>query len=459
MLRAPFACQTGASVNRILQTFRLAALALIFLLSVEPTGVRAAAVIDDAAIEAATVAVTPQVVAWRRDIHQNPELSNREVRTSKLVAEQLRKLGGIEVKTGVAHTGVVGVLKGGRPGPTIALRADMDALPVTEQVDVPFKSVATAEYRGETVGVMHACGHDGHTAILLGTAKILAGLRKDLPGTVVFLFQPAEEGPPDGEEGGAKLMLAEGVFSEHRPEAAFGLHLWSALSSDQVGYRAGPMMAGSDAFRIVVKGRQTHGARPWGGIDPIVTASQIVLGLQTIVARQLDITEYPAIVSVGVVKGGIRYNIIPDSVELVGTFRTFGTKAREQTIESIKRIATDTAAAAGATAEFELSPNANPALVNDTDLTPRAVASLARVAGNAHVKTLSYMTVSEDFSYFANEVPSFFYFVGSTPQGTDPVTAPSNHSPKYFVDETALPLGVKTLTTLALDYLQGAKAD
>jgi amidohydrolase len=420
------------------------------LLAFAPAG----AALDDAAIEAATGSVLPQVVTWRRDFHQHPELSNREVRTSRVVAEQLRKLG-LEVRTGIAHTGVVGVLVGGKPGPTIALRADMDALPVTEQVDVPFKSVATAEYRGEKVGVMHACGHDGHTAILLGAAQVLAGMRDELPGKVMFVFQPAEEGAPEGERGGASLMLEEGLFAAGKPEAMFGLHLFSTLNVGQVGYRAGPLMAASDRFRIVVKGRQTHGARPWGGVDPIVTASQIVTALQTIVARQIDITRYPAIVSVGAIKGGIRNNIIPDSVELLGTFRTFDAAVREQVIERTRRIATDTASAAGATVEFELGDDPNPVVVNDPTLTTRAVATLERVAGQANVNVAPYVTGAEDFAFYAQQVPAFFYFVGSTPQGQDPETAPSNHSPRFFLDEAALPLGVRTLTAVALDYLQG----
>jgi amidohydrolase len=413
----------------------------------------AQAAVDDAALESVVRAAMPQVVTWRRDFHQHPELSNREFRTSKVVAEQLRKLG-LEVKTGVAHTGVVGILEGGKPGPMIALRADMDGLPVTEQGDLPFKSVATAEYRGEKVGVMHACGHDGHTAMMLGAAQVLAGMRKELPGRVMFIFQPAEEGAPEGERGGASLMLEEGLFAQTKPEAVFGLHLWSALNAGQVGYRSGPLMAASDRFRIVVHGRQTHGARPWGGVDPIVTASQIVLGLQTIVARQVDITQYPAIVSVGAIKGGIRNNIIPDSVELVGTFRTFDPKVREAIIERIKRIATGTAGTAGATADVEFGTDPNPVVLNEAALTTRAVASLERAAGQDNVGVIPYVTGSEDFAYFSQAVPSFYYFVGSTPKGQDAVAAPSNHSPQYFVDEAALPVGVKTIVTVALDYLQ-----
>jgi amidohydrolase len=430
-------------------------LVLVALLAFAP-GSRAA--IDDAALATATQAVMPQVVTWRRDFHANPELSNREVRTSKIVAEQLRKLG-LEVRTGVAHTGVVGVLKGGRPGPTVALRADMDALPVTEQADVPFKSLATAEYRGEKVGVMHACGHDAHTAILLGAAKVLAGMQRELPGTVLFVFQPAEEGAPEGERGGAELMLEEGVFTNPKPEAVFGLHVMSTGNVGTVGYRSGPLMAGSDRFRLVVHGRQTHGAFPWGGIDPIVTASQIVLGLQTIVSRQVDITQYPAIVSVGAIKGGVRNNIIPDSVELVGTFRTFDPAVRAQVIERIKRIATATAAAQGATVDVSFGDDPNPVVRNDPALTERAVASLERAVAGGNVAVVPYVTASEDFAFYAQQVPAFFFFVGATPQGQDPATAPSNHSPLFYLDEGSLPVGLRSLLGVTVDYLQGVKPD
>src|SRR6186713_12766 len=330
-------------------------------------------------LEAAIESIRPQVVEWRRDIHRNPELSNREVRTAGLVATHLQLLG-LEVRTGIAHTGVVGILRGGRPGPVIALRADMDALPLTEETDLPFRSVATSEFRGETVGVMHACGHDGHTAILMGAASVLAAMREELPGTVMFVFQPAEEGPPDGERGGAALMLEEGLFSELKPEAMFGLHLRAELNVGQVGYRSGPMMAGSDRFRIVVTGRSTHGGRPWQGVDPIVTASQIVLGLQTIVARQTDITRAPVVVSVGSIKGGVRFNIIPDTVELVGTVRTFDPEMRRETLERIERTATQIAAAAGAIATVEPDDEPNKPVVNDPALTARMLPTLIRTA-------------------------------------------------------------------------------
>jgi amidohydrolase len=417
-------------------------------------GATAGAAVDEARVAAAADAVMPQVIAWRRDFHQHPELGNREFRTSKIVADELKKLG-LEVRTGVAHTGVVGVLKGGRPGPTIALRADMDALPVTEQVDLPFKSAATAEYRGEKVGVMHACGHDGHTAILLGAAKALAGMRSDLPGTVLFVFQPAEEGAPEGERGGAPLMLEEGLFAPVKPDAVFGLHLFSTLNADEIGYRAGPFMAGADRFRIVVHGRQTHGSRPWGGVDPIVAASQIVMALQTIVSRQVDITEYPVVVSVGAIKGGIRNNIIPDSVELIGTYRTFDAKVREDVTGRIRHVAETTAAAAGATVEVEFGNDPNPPVLNDPNLAGRAVKSLAQVAGADKVKVIPYVTGAEDFSFYGRHAPAFFWFVGSTPSGQDAATAPSNHSPKFFVDEAALALGTRTMLAVAVDYLEG----
>ena len=451
MLRALFHRHPGITIMSHRQF--LASL-LLFATAAAP----AQAAVTDASLDAATAAVMPQVVTWRRDFHQNPELSNREFRTSKIVAEELRKMG-LEVRTGIAHTGVVGMLKGGKPGPMVALRADMDALPVTEQVDVPFKSTATSEYRGEKVGVMHACGHDGHTAILLGAARVLAGIRAELPGTVMFVFQPAEEGAPDGERGGASLMLDEGLFATTKPDAMFGLHLWSALNTGAIGYREGSFMAASDRFKLVIKGRQTHGSRPWGGVDPIVTAAQIVMSLQTIVSRQVDITRYPAVVSVGAIKGGIRNNIIPDSVEMVGTFRTFDPSVRAQVIESIRRISSDVAASQGATTEFELGGDPNPVVVNDAALTGRVVVSLQRIAGRDNVDVIPFVTGSEDYSYYGSKVPSFFYFVGVTPKGQDAAAAPSNHSPLFFVDEGALPVAVRTILGAAVDYLQGTQPD
>ena len=432
---------------------RLSAVAATVLFLASAPGLAA---ISDRAIEDAARAVDAQVVEWRRDLHQNPELGNREFRTSQQVAEHLKSLG-LEVKTGIAHTGVVGILRGGKPGPTIALRADMDALPVTEQVDVPFKSTVTTEYRGEKVGVMHACGHDAHTAILMGAASALVALRKDLPGTILFVFQPAEEGAPEGERGGAPLMLEEGIVDLVKPEAAFGLHVFSTLNAGVIGYRTGPFMAASDRFRIVVKGRQTHGARPWGGVDPIVVSSQIVLGLQTIVGRQIDISQYPAVVSVGAIKGGIRNNIIPDEVEMIGTFRTFDPEVRRQIIERMTRTAQDIAHSAGATATVEIADDNNPVTVNDPKLTSRMLPSLARVGRGGQVKEMPYVTGAEDFAYFGQKVPALFFFVGSTPDGVDAAQAPSNHSPQFYLDEGSLPVGLRAMMGVAVDYLQGTK--
>jgi len=408
----------------------------------------------DAAIAALVAQETPRVVQWRRDFHQHPELSNHEVRTAGIVAQHLRRLG-LDVRTGVAKTGVVAVLEGARPGPTVALRADMDALPVIERTDVPFRSTATATYRGETVGVMHACGHDAHTAILMGVAEILAGMRADLPGKVMFLFQPAEEGPPEGEDGGAPLMLKEGVFAKLRPDALFGLHVFSTLPAGEIGYRPGAFMAGSDGFRLVVDGRQTHGARPWAGIDPIVVSSQIVSALQSVVSRQVDLTLNPAIVTVGTIRGGTRGNIIPDAVEMTGTIRTYDPAQRSDVLARVERTAVHIAQASGATAKFTLSGRPNPVTWNDPALTRRAVPTLTRVAGEGRIREIGLQTPSEDFSYFAREVPSLFFFVGVAKPGVPAAEVADNHSPLFYVDESALPVGVRALTQLAVDYLTG----
>jgi amidohydrolase len=399
-------------------------------------------------------AVDPKVIVWRRDIHQHPELSNREVRTAKLVAEHLRKLG-LEVQTGVARTGVVGFLRSGQPGPTIALRADMDALPVVERTDVPFRSTARSNYNGEQVGVMHACGHDAHVAVLLGVAEVLTQIRSQLQGNVLFVFQPAEEGAPQGEQGGASLMLQEGLFEKYRPEAVFGWHAWAAFNTGIIGYRSGPLMAGSQAWSAVVTGRQTHGARPWQGIDPVVTAAQIVTGLQTVVSRQVDITRNPAVLSVGIIKGGVRSNIIPDRVELSGTIRTYEEAQYQQVTQAAKRMVEQTAAANGATGEFRLEPYRNPVLNNDAALTTRTLPTLRRVAGASNVREISLITAGEDFAFFSQKVPGFYFFVGVTPQGTDVITAPSNHSPLFHLDEAALPLATRALANVAVDYLAG----
>ncbi|MFO1318584.1 MAG: amidohydrolase [Burkholderiales bacterium] len=395
--------------------------------------------------------IEPQVIEWRRDIHQNPELGNREVRTAGLVTAHLRRLG-YEVRTGVGVTGVVAVLRGGQPGPVVALRADMDALPVTEEVDLPFASRVRTTYAGKETGVMHACGHDTHVAMLMGAAEALAKVRDRLPGTVKLVFQPAEEGPPPGEEGGAALMLKEGAFDDPRPDAVFGLHIGSMLGVGQLGYRPGAAMAAADVLRIVVKGRQTHGSAPWGGVDPIVVASQIVLGLQTIVSRQVNITKEPAVVTIGGIDGGIRFNIIPDKVTMVGTVRTFDEALRDDIHQRIRRTAENIAEAGGATAEVTIEkPYA--VTINDPGLTARMLPTLQRVAGADNVQLRERVMGAEDFSFFAQRAPGLFVFLGGTPAGQDATKAPTNHSPRFSIDEKALKLGVRTLLHMTTDYL------
>lgn len=403
------------------------------------------------AIDARAERVMPSVVAWRRDIHQHPELSNREVRTAKLVADHLTKLG-LEVKTGVAHTGVVGVLRGGRPGPVVALRADMDALPVTELVELPFKSTVRTEFNGQQVGVMHACGHDNHVAILMGVAEVLAGMRADIPGTVKFIFQPAEEGAPRGERGGAGLMIEEGALQDPAPGAIFGLHVWPGPVGG-ITYRSGPAMAASDQLFIVVKGRQTHGAQPWGGVDPIVVSSQVILGLQTIASRQINVTRQPAIITVGRILGGNRGNIIPDSVVMEGTVRSFDEEMRKDIKDRIRRTVESIAQSAGATATVDFGSGNNPVTYNDPALTARMLPTLQRVAGQANVTVGELSTPAEDFALYQQKIPGLFVFLGIVPKDKDPATAPRNHSPSFFADEGALPLGVRALANLAVDWL------
>jgi amidohydrolase len=400
-------------------------------------------------IDAAAAQVNERVVAWRRDIHEHPELGNRELRTAKLVADHLNALG-MEVQTEVAHTGVVGILRGGQPGPLVALRADMDALPVTEQVDLPFASKVRTEYNGQEVGVMHACGHDNHVAILMGVAEVLAGLRADLPGDVMFIFQPAEEGAPAGEDGGAALMLEEGLFAREKPAAVFGLHV-TTQPVGTIGYRAGGIMAASDSWRMVVRGRQTHGAYPWGGVDPIVTAAQIVMGLQTVVSRQSDLTKAPAVVTVGQISGGLRSNIIPDSVVMVGTIRTLDPDMRTDVHERVRHTAQHIAASQGATVDVNINLG-YPVTFNDPELTQWALPTLERIVPGNAVQRPAVLG-AEDFSYYAQETPGLFLWLGIVPEGQDPETAPSNHSPLFFADEGALPIGVRSLAHLAVDYM------
>lgn len=392
-------------------------------------------------------AVMPKVVSWRRDIHQHPELANREFRTAALVAEHLEELG-MEVRTEIAHTGVLGILRGARSGPVVALRADMDALPVTEQTDLPFASTVRTTYMGQDVGVMHACGHDLHVAILMGVAEVLASMREELSGTVMFVFQPAEEGAPPGEEGGAELMLREGLFDDPRPDAIFGLHVVPSPVGT-IGWRTGGLMASSDRFTIKVRGRQTHGAVPWGGIDPIVVAAQIVLGLQTIPSRQLDATLTPSVVTVGAIRGGVRHNIIPDEVDMTGTLRTFDPETRDAIHERVTRTAEQIAASAGASAEVEIFPG-YPVTYNDPELTRRMLPTLERVVGPGLIEA-PRATGAEDFSYYQQEVPGLFFFVGIA--SDDPDKVHPNHSPRFYADERGLPIGVRAMTALALDFL------
>ena len=411
----------------------------------------------DAAIEAAAQRIEAKVLAWRRDLHQNPELGNSEVRTAGIVARHLRALGFDDVKEKVAHTGVVGVLRGAKPGPVVALRADMDALPVAEQVDVPFKSTAKAEWNGQMCGVMHACGHDAHVSILMGVAEILAGMREQIAGTVKFIFQPAEETPPIGENGGAKMMIEEGCMDSPKVDAIFGLHVTSIYPTGTVGYRSGPLMASADDFRIFVRGSQTHGAMPWRGVDPIVVSSQIVLGLQTIVSRQMNITKEPSVVTVGVFQGGVRHNIIPDEVKLEGTLRAFDEEQRDELHKHVTRISEMIAAAGGAKATVKIH-KWYPVTVNHPQLTEWSVPSLTRVFGPGNVNVVDKVCGAEDFSFFQQKVPGFFFFVGCTSPDKDPHTAAPNHSPRFFVDEACLTLGVRGLATLALDWLAANKS-
>jgi amidohydrolase len=404
-----------------------------------------------AEIDRLAAEVRDDVITWRRDIHRNPELGNREFRTAGVVAEHLRALGLDEVRTDVAHTGVVGVLRGGRPGPVVGLRADMDALPVTELADVPFASTVTTEYNGEQVGVMHACGHDVHTAALMGAASVLAAMRGDLAGTVVFLFQPAEEGAPAGEEGGAELMIAEGAVESPRPDAYFGLHT-SPFPTGLLGWRAGGTMASADEFTITVIGRQTHGAAPEMGVDPIVVASQIVLALQTIPSRQVAATN-PVVVSVGKIGGGVRFNIIPESVTLEGTIRTHDTAVQGDVHERIRRTAESIAESAGATAEVEIR-RLYPVTYNDPELVAASLPSLRRVVGENGLIQIPPLMVAEDFSFFAREAPGFYFMLGVNAPGVGYGEAATNHSPYFYVNEDALHVGVRAMATLAVDYLE-----
>lgn len=401
------------------------------------------------AIDRAAAANRDQVIAWRRDLHQHPELGNREFRTAALVAAELEALG-LEVRKQVAHTGVVALLRGAEPGARVALRADMDALPVTEENDLPFRSTVRTQYLDREVGVMHACGHDAHTAILLGVARVLSGMRDQLKGEVLFLFQPAEEGAPPGEEGGAKLMLREGVF-EDKPAAVFGLHVVPRFVAGEIGLRSGGAMAGSDRLQITVRGRQTHAAYPWLGVDSIAVASQIVMALQRIPNRRVD-ARIPAIVSIGSIHGGVRHNIIPDTVELSGTIRSLDPELAKELRAKVTETAKKVAEAEGAEADVAIHIG-YPVTVNDPELTRWARPILQSTAGEERVIEALPATGAEDFSFFAAEVPGVYYWLGVRPPDTAEADAAPNHSPHFFVDENALELGVRSLSRLAATYL------
>jgi amidohydrolase len=402
-------------------------------------------------LDSAARRVAPRVVAWRRDFHQHPELGNREFRTAGIVAEHLRSLG-LEVREKVAHTGVVGLLRGALPGPVVALRADMDALPVTEEVDVPFRSTVRTEWNGMDCGVMHACGHDAHTAILMGVAEALASVRDRLAGSVKFLFQPAEEGAPGDERGGAQLMIDEGCMEDPKVGAVFGLHVTSNHHTGTIGYRSGPLMASADELRVFLRGVQTHGAMPWRGVDPIVVGSQVIMGLQTIVSRRMDLTKEPSVVTVGVFQGGNRVNIVPDEVKLEGTIRTFDEAQRSDIHDHVRRITEMIAAAGGAKARVDIKRGYD-IVVNDPALTAWSLPTLGRIAGAGNVRIVDKVCGAEDFSCFQKVVPGFFFRVGCTPPSRELRSAAPNHSPRLFVDEDCLPLGVRALSALAADWL------
>ncbi|MDI6034125.1 amidohydrolase [Flavobacterium sp. LB2P84] len=393
-----------------------------------------------------------KVITWRRDFHQNPELGNREFKTAEKIAAHLRSLG-IEVQTGVGKTGVVGILRGGKPGPVVALRADIDALPVKERVDIPFASKAEGEYNGNIVPIMHACGHDTHIAILMGTAEILASVKDDLKGTVKFIFQPAEEGPPEGEEGGAELMIKEGVLNNPKVDVIFGLHINAQTEVGTIKYRPRGTMAASDWFKIKIMGKQTHGAYPWLGIDPIVTASQIVMGLQTIVSRNVNITESAAVVSVGQINAGVRSNVIPEELTMNGTIRSLDSKVQQMVHSRIKQIATAIAESAGATADVTIT-NKTAITYNDPSLTEKMIPTLEAVAGKENVLLTPAVTGAEDFSFYQEKIPGLYFFLGGAPKGKPISETAPHHTPDFYIDESGFVLGMKAMSDLTIDYME-----
>jgi len=404
-------------------------------------------------IDQQTESLYDKIVDWRRDIHQNPELSNREFETAEKIAEHLRSLG-IDVETGVAHTGVVGVLKGGQPGPVVGLRADMDALPVKERTDVPFASNAISEYMGEEVPVMHACGHDTHVAMLMGVAEMLANRRDELPGTVKFIFQPAEEGTPPGEEGGAEMMVKEGVLTNPDVDVIFGLHINSQTPVRQIKYRPMGIMAASNRFTIDVKGKQSHGSQPWGGVDPIVTSAQIINGLQTIISRQTELTKEAAVITVGIIRSGVRNNIIPEDAYMEGTIRTLDTDMQEILFEKMHTTVDHIAKSMGAEAELTIYDGL-PITYNDPDLTALMAPTLERVAGAENTSVINAITGAEDFSFFQQQIPGLYFFVGGMPADLNPADAAPHHTPDFYIEEEGMKTGVRALANLTIDYMMG----
>ena len=401
-------------------------------------------------IDAATARILPKVVEWRRHLHQYPELGNRETKTAKYIEDHLRKLG-IEVRAGVAKTGVVGILRGAQPGPVIGLRADMDGLPVTERNSLPFASKETADYNGQKVGVMHACGHDTHVAMLMGTAEVLAGMKDKIKGTVVFIFQPAEEGPPAGEEGGAPLMVKEGVMDNPKIDAIFGIHINSQTDAGTIEYKSGAVMAASDWFQIKVKGRQTHGAYPWLGTDPIAVASQIYIGLQMIVSRQSELTKAPVVITVGKINAGIRENIIPEDLTMAGTIRTLDSAMQKDVHQKIRTTATKIAESMGATVEVTIDTKTL-VTYNTPSLVDKTLPSLQKAAGKDNVQLTEWVTGAEDFSYFGEKAPAFYFTVGGMRKGQDPKTAPAHHTPDFMLDDSRLDVGIKAFCNIVFDY-------
>jgi amidohydrolase len=406
-------------------------------------------------IIAETNKIVPKCIAWRRDFHQHPELSSQEFRTAKIVAAHLRSLG-LEVKENVAKTGVVGILKGGKPGPCIGLRADMDGLPIVERVNVPFASKEKTIYNGQEVGIMHACGHDTHVAMLMSVAEILAGMKNDLRGTLKFIFQPAEEGAPEGEEGGAALMVKEGVMENPKVDVLFGLHIESNIEVGQIQYKPGSFMASSDWFTIKVKGKGTHGSQPWLGVDPIVISAQIIQGLQTIVSRQSELTKAPVVITVGKIQGGVRSNIIPDECVMNGTIRTLDSKMQKEVHEKIKQTATKIAEASNAVAEVIIETKTL-VTFNDPALAKKMIPSLEASAGKENVVEREWVTGSEDFSFYGTRAPTFFFYLGGMPKGNDPQKAPPHHTADFYVDESGMKTGIKAFCNLVFDYMNMQK--